>query len=60
MLFEKQRRAFELLNEDVHKFTLKFDYRNKDMPWGNSKTAPKRSVYALGGQMYAEEEEADD
>ncbi len=59
VIFEKQKAAFEALNEDVHTFTLKFDYRNKDMPWGNSKTAPKRSVYALSGQMYAEEENDD-
>ena len=55
-LFEKQEKAFEALNEDVHKFTLKFDYRNKDMPWGTAKTAPKRCVYALGSQMYPDDE----
>lgn len=59
-LFKKEQKALEVLNADVHTFTLKFDYRNKDMPWGNSKTAPKRSVYALGGQMYQEGEVSDD
>lgn len=59
-LFEKQEKALEELNEDVHKFTLKFDYRNKDMPWGTAKDAPKRCVYAIGSQMYLEDENAEE
>ncbi len=56
-IIEKQEQALADLNADVHKFTLKFDYRNKDMPWGTAETAPKRCVYAIGGQMYQDEEE---
>ena len=35
--------------DDVHKFTLKFDYRNKDMEWGTAQDAPKRSSEKLRG-----------
>ena len=30
-LFEKQEAELSRIQEDIHKFTLKFDYRNKDM-----------------------------
>lgn len=59
-LFDKQEKAYLELNEDIHKFTLKFDYRNKDMPWGTAKDAPKRCVYAIGSQMYQEEEKTEE
>lgn len=55
-IFEKQKKAFETLNDDIHKFTLKFDYRNRDMPWGSAKDAPKRCTYVLGSKMRAEDE----
>ena len=35
--------------EDVHRFTLKFDYRNKDMEWGTAQDAPKRCAEKLRG-----------
>lgn len=41
--------GFDEMTEDVHRFTLKFDYRNKDMPWGNSKDAIPRSMDLLTG-----------
>ena len=49
-LFEKQEKLFSSLGEDIHKFTLKFDYRNKDMPWGSAKDAPKRVIEYLSGE----------
>lgn len=48
-LYEKQKRLLDALQEDIHKFTLKFDYRNKDMPWGSAKDAPKRVIEYLSG-----------
>lgn len=54
-LFEKQKKAFEILNDDIHNFTLKFDYRNRDLPWGTAKDAPKRCTFALGGKLYTED-----
>ncbi|MBO7424254.1 MAG: DUF6062 family protein [Clostridia bacterium] len=35
------------LISDVEWFTLKFDYRNNDKPWGNSKNAIQRSMRIL-------------
>jgi hypothetical protein len=38
------------LNEDVHWFTQKYDYKNQDAPWGNAKDALPRAVKRLGGE----------
>lgn len=38
-------------------FTLKFDYRNTDKPWGNSKDAPERAINKLMGAIVGEEAE---
>lgn len=51
LLFDMELRRFAALGEDIHKFTLKFDYRNKDMPWGTAQDAPKRVIETLGGKM---------
>lgn len=48
-LYTKQCTLFDTLQEDIHKFTLKFDYRNKDMPWDSAKDAPKRVIEYLSG-----------
>ena len=48
-LFEKEKLLLDGLQEDIHNFTLKFDYRNKDIPWGNAKDAPIRVIQALSG-----------
>ena len=36
-------------------FTLKFDYRNADKPWGNSRDAVERSVNKLMGACVGDE-----
>ena len=41
--------------KDLEWFTLKFDYRNQDKPWGNSKDALERTVNLLRG--YGQKEE---
>lgn len=41
--------------EDLHWFTLKFDYRNADKPWGNSRKALERSVNQLRGWCLGDE-----
>ena len=46
-LAEKNKDAFEGLIGDVEWFTLKFDYRNQDKPWGNSKNSIQRSMRFL-------------
>lgn len=51
MLIEKQQSELERIQEDIHKFTLKFDYRNRDMDWGTAKDSPKRTIEKLSGYM---------
>ena len=40
---------------DLDWFTRKFDYRNQDAPWGNSKTALERMVNRLRGWCLGDE-----
>ncbi len=37
--------------KDLEWFTLKFDYRNHDKPWGNSKNALERTISRLRGRL---------
>ncbi len=39
----------DTLKSDIDRFVLKFDYRNKDLPWENAKDAPKRTLETLSG-----------
>ncbi len=48
-LYDKQQKELDRIYDDVHKFTLKFDYRNKDMEWGTAQDAPIRSTEKLSG-----------
>ncbi len=48
-LYKKQLTELARMQEDIHKFTLKFDYRNKDMEWGGAQDAPLRTVEKLSG-----------
>ncbi len=47
VLAEKNYNDFESLLDDVEFFTLKFDYRNQDKPWGNSKNSIQRAMRFL-------------
>jgi len=44
-----QLEGMNTMAEELEWFTLKFDYRNKDKPWGNSKDAVPRAISLLGG-----------
>lgn len=46
----KLARLLEADGDDLRWFTSKFDYRNQDKPWGDSKTALKRMANRLRGQ----------
>ena len=48
-LIEKELSELERIQDDIHKFTLKFDYRNKDMEWGTAEDAPIRTVEKVAG-----------
>ena len=58
--FLKAVSALEIENlkrveSELEWFTLKFDYRNQDKPWGNSKDAPDRAINKLMGACVGEE-----
>lgn len=50
-LLKKECVELSRIQEDIHKFTLKFDYRNADMEWGTAKDAPERTIEKLSGYM---------
>lgn len=51
VLYSKQMRELARISEDIHRFTLKFDYRNKDMEWNGAEDAPKRSIEKTAGAV---------
>jgi hypothetical protein len=48
-LAELQLQNLARIREEVNWFTRKFDYRNNDAPWGNSRDALQRSIQKLVG-----------
>jgi len=48
-------KSFDRLEGEIEWFTNKFDYRNQDKPWGNSRDAVKRSVNKLSHQVVNED-----
>ena len=51
LIYEKEKDELKNIQNDIHKFTLKFDYRNKDMEWGSAIDAPKRTIEKLSGYL---------
>jgi len=51
MLAKKQEEELARIQEDIHKFTLKFDYRNQDMEWGTAKDSPVRTIEKISGNI---------
>ena len=56
-VYELQKKELLRIKEEIHHFTLKFDYRNKDLPWGNSQDAPKRTSEKLSSYIPKDEDE---
>jgi hypothetical protein len=48
-LLKMQLENLERIQKEVNWFTEKFDYRNVDAPWGNSKDAVPRSIQKIVG-----------
>ena len=48
-LWTLEQAKLDELTGDVEWFTLKFDYRNQDKPWGKSKDALPRAIRRLTG-----------
>ena len=46
-----QKRNLARVEHDLEWFTLKFDYRNQDKPWGESRDAVERSINKLQGRV---------
>ena len=49
LLMEQQIENMDRIEQELDWFTKKFDYRNNDAPWGNSKDALPRSIQKLKG-----------
>lgn len=49
-LVQTQKRNMDRLTGEVLWFTKKFDYQNKDKPWGNSQDSVPRSINKLKGK----------
>ena len=49
-LLPMQTKHMDRLEKELHWFTLKFDYRNQDKPWENSKDALPRTLQKLTGK----------
>ena len=54
-LTDATRKSLEKLEGDLEGFTLKFDYRNADKPWGDSRDALERTVTKLRSWCIGEE-----
>ncbi|MCL1796477.1 MAG: DUF6062 family protein [Clostridia bacterium] len=50
ILFALQRENMRRVEKDLFGFTQKFDYRNRETPWGNSKDALERAICKLRGK----------
>lgn len=48
-IMQLQLENMERIQQEVNWFTKKFDYRNNEAPWGNSKDAIPRSIQKLAG-----------
>ncbi len=57
LLYDKEISELERIQNDIHKFTLKFDYRNKDMEWGTSIDAPIRTIEKIAGHIVTYDKE---
>lgn len=51
MLCEKEENELNRVAQDVHNFTLKFDYRNHSSEWGTEKDGPLRGVEKIAGYI---------
>ena len=50
-LFALQQANMRRVEKELHWFTQKFDHKNRDEPWGNSRDALERAIWKLRGKM---------
>ena len=48
-LLKLQAENLKRIEDEVEWFTKKFDYRNQDAPWGNSRDAVARGIKKMTG-----------
>ncbi len=60
VLTSTESKNLERIEKELEWFTLKFDYRNADKPWGNSQDAVERTLSKLRGYAAVEEEKHKD
>ncbi len=60
MLINKEISELKRIQDDIHKFTLKFDYRNRDMELGEAINAPVRTIEKISGYItpYEDDEQS--
>ncbi len=51
LISDLEKKELQRVNEDINWFTKKFDYKNQDADWKNSKDAPPRSAAKLWGYI---------
>ena len=49
IIYDKECSELERIQDEIHRFTLKFDYRNKDMELGSAADAPRRTIEKISG-----------
>lgn len=49
LLYNKELSELDRIQDEIHRFTLKFDYRNKDMDLGSAVDSPVRTIEKLSG-----------
>ena len=59
-LVSVEKANLERIEKELEWFTLKFDYRNADKPWGNSQDAVERTLCKLRGYAAVEEEKREE
>lgn len=50
-IFDIEKTELSRMRDEVHKFTLKFDYRSRGEKWGSEADAPHRAVEKLSGYI---------
>lgn len=55
IIFDKQKEELTRIQDEIHRFTLKFDYRNVNEKWGSEIDAPLRTIEKLSGYIKKDE-----
>lgn len=59
-IYKKELSELDRIQEEIHRFTLKFDYRNKDIELGTAVDSPLRTIEKLSGYISSDEKKQSD